>query len=221
MTRGPKFDQTAHAVRCVQRSRLADRGNLFAMKLYQSPDQISIHSNVAHSLRALPLSQNVQRTAVVSWIVASSCTVALTLNPNRQLGLAPELAVLREAFADADREVLGHRYNKVDARKRLLAFILPEHVGSNLHFHLACRPGETGAGLRGAEHVESFVSHWKSRVPSGTSELKVISDLRGWARYMTKDQWRNEADFQCSALWWPARQRHHERAIWWTDPLCH
>lgn len=115
--------------------------------------------------------------------------------------------------------MLGERFNKVDARKRILAFIVPEHVSSNLHFHLAIRPGLTDEEGEQRRRVTALADEWRARVPSGTFLVEPISNLAGWGRYITKELWRSEAEFVTSSMWWPERQRRHVLERSWHDPM--
>jgi len=159
------------------------------------------------------------RRGVREWIEASECSWCLTLNPNRGLGLAVELSVLRLAFADADEALLGKRFNKVDGRKRLLAFIMPEHVTSNLHFHMAVRPGLPTDPCEERRRLLLLTQKWEERVPSGTCHIEERAEDGGWPHYITKEMWRGEAEFEVSSLWWPERQRRHVLDGGWLDPM--
>lgn len=159
------------------------------------------------------------RRSLVDWIEDAGCNWSLTLNPNRCLSLAAEQDVIRLALADADREVLGSRFNKVDARKRLLAFIMPEHVTSNLHFHLAMKPGLEADEDAQRERIAAFAEAWRVRAPSGSHRAEPIKNLAGWGRYITKELWRGQSDFMISSMWWPARQRRHVLDSSWLDPM--
>lgn len=149
------------------------------------------------------------RPAWVDWISRNECFWALTLNPNRSLGLKTELSIVRSAFKDADQALLGPRYNQVDGRKRLLGFVFAEHVNSNLHFHIALRPGASATGEEEARRCNVLANAWQRRVVSGSTYLKAVTTTQGWVRYISKE-FRQE-DFECSpsSLWWPERQRLH------------
>jgi len=136
--------------------------------------------------------RNIQavRNAFVGWIAASGCRWCLTLNPNRSKSQSTELDILRKAFGDADRTLLGDRFNFVDARKRLLGFIMPEHVASNLHFHLAIKAGLEASPLEELRRIEVLAEAWSERVPSGTSKIEAITNSAGWSRYITKEMSR-------------------------------
>lgn len=159
------------------------------------------------------------RNSLVDWIDQSGCRWCLTLNPNRSLGLGTELAVVRQAFADADRLLLGERFNRVDARKRLLAFVMPEHLRSNLHFHLAVRAGLPGDDTEERRRIEVLADCWRERVSSGSFKIDRTINDHGWARYITKELWRRDAEFVTSSMWWPERQRRHVLERSWRDPM--
>lgn len=159
------------------------------------------------------------RNGLVGWIERAGCNWCLTLNPNRALGLKSELDLVRSAFADADAALLGPRYNRVDARKRILGFVMPEHVRANLHFHLAVRPGLHADVSVEQGRMEVLAESWKSKVPSGSFEIAPVTNIHGWARYITKEMGREDAEFMPSSIWWPARQRRHVLERSWLDPM--
>lgn len=150
------------------------------------------------------------REAVVEWIRESGCTYALTLNPNRCLPLHTELRTLRASFSDADRELLGKRFNRKDAGRRLLAFIFAEHPERNLHFHLALRPGAEAPLEEHERRARLLARCWAARAPSGTTTIERVTNIDGWARYITKEAYRPDFEFWLSSFWWSANQRRHE-----------
>jgi hypothetical protein len=150
------------------------------------------------------------RNAIIDWIDDSGCTWAATLNPNRGLPLQTELSIVRSAFADADRDLLGPRFHRKDARRRLLGFVFAEHPERNLHFHLALRPGLHASDLELQARVNTLARSWAARVPSGTTDIEPIKTVRGWSSYITKEVYRPDFDFWPSSLWWPEKQRKHE-----------
>jgi hypothetical protein len=183
-------------------------------------------SALAAGRLSLPLNDERGRTAtasirngLVDWIEQSGCRWCLTLNPNRSHALGTELGIVRQAFADADQLLLGQRFNRVDARKRLLAFVMPEHVKSNLHFHLAVRAGLPGDDAEERQRIETLADCWRARVPSGSFEIERTTNAHGWARYITKELWRSDAEFVASSMWWPERQRRHVLERSWRDPM--
>jgi hypothetical protein len=160
------------------------------------------------------------RNAVVEWVLESGCTWCLTLNPNRSLPLHIEVAVLRDAFRAADELMLGPRFKTKDARRRLMAFIFAEHEATNLHFHLAVRPGPSADAVAETARMLALADAWACRVAPGTFELNPATDARGWARYITKESYAPEHQFWTSSMWWPDRQRKHELDSSWHDPFC-
>lgn len=158
------------------------------------------------------------RSALVEWIADSGCNWCLTLNPNRCLPLGTEIGIVRAAFNDADRDIIGPRYRQKDARRRHLGFIVAEHVTTNLHFHVALRPGDTDSLADQRLQTEHLARSWQARVPSGTFHIAEADSVEGWARYITKESYRPDFDFWSSSMWWPARQRKHVLDSSWADP---
>lgn len=158
------------------------------------------------------------RAALIDWIVRRECTWALTLNPNRGLGLTTELELLRKAFRDADEALLGSRFNRMDGRKRLMGFVFAEHIETNLHFHVAVRPGLLATRAEEEARCVLLSEAWKYRVASGSCLLKPMSDAAGWGSYISKEFRRADFDFWTSSMWWPERQRRHELDRSWEPP---
>ena len=165
-----------------------------------------------------PRSSRAFRPSLINWISQNGCTWALTLNPNRGLSLTTELGLLREAFRDADEALLGSRFNRKDGRKRLLGFVFAEHLNTNLHFHLAVRPGSPATRAEEEARCVALSEAWQHRVASGSCLLKPMSDAAGWASYITKESRRADFDFWTSSMWWPEKQRRHELDRSWEPP---
>lgn len=158
------------------------------------------------------------RPALVDWISRSDCSWAVTLNPNRELGLKTELNLVRAAFRAADKRLLGNRYNCKDGRRRLLGFVFAEHLHSNLHFHVAMRPGLPSTEDEEGERCLAFCEAWKDLVPSGSHLTKPMGRDDGWGRYISKEFRRDDFEFWTSSMWWPARQRRHVLDRSWAPP---
>jgi len=149
------------------------------------------------------------RPALIDWISRSACTCAVTLNPNRDLGLKTELKLVRDAFRAADERLLGSRYKRKDGRGRLLGFVFAEHLTSNLHFHIAIRPGLPATEAEEGKRCIALGEAWKCLVPTGSYLVKPMSGGDGWGRYISKEFRRDDFEFWTSSMWWPERQRRH------------
>lgn len=149
------------------------------------------------------------RRSYVEWMEQSGCNWCLTLNPNRSHAQGTEMEIIRRALADADKTLLGARFKKVDGRKRLLAFVAAEHLHSNLHFHLALRPGLSAPHDVELDRVRTLAEAWSKRVSSGSFQIEPVSNSEGWGRYISKEMWRNETEIMLSSMFWPERQRKH------------
>jgi hypothetical protein len=149
------------------------------------------------------------RPALIDWISRSDCSWALTLNPNRELGLKTELNLVREAFRAADERLLGSRFNRRDGRHRLLGFVFAEHLQSNIHFHIAMRPGLPSTEVEEGERCIALCEAWKCLVPTGSHLVKPVANGDGWGRYISKEFRRDDFEFWTSSMWWPERQRRH------------
>jgi hypothetical protein len=158
------------------------------------------------------------RPALIDWISRSDCTWALTLNPNRELGLKTELNLVRAAFRAADERLLGSRYNRKDGRRRLLGFVFAEHLLGNLHFHIAMRPGLPATDVEEGERCIAFCNAWNHLVPTGSHLVKPMAHGDGWGRYISKEFRRDDFEFWTSSMWWPEKQRKHVLDRSWEQP---
>ena len=149
------------------------------------------------------------RPALIDWISRSDCTWALTLNPHRDLGLKTEVNLVRDAFRAADQRLLGSRYNRKDGRRRLLGFVFAEHLRSNLHFHIAMRPGLPATEVEEGDRCKALCEAWKCLVLTGSHLAKPMANDDGWGRYISKEFRRDDFEFWTSSMWWPERQRRH------------
>lgn len=136
-----------------------------------------------------PFRDRASRDGLIRWIEENQCDHAVTLATNSQMPLKRALERVREWFYRFERAVRKCRPERLPMDVRLMAFIMPEHVASNVHFHVAVRlvdgqdihPGNLEAIYAIARH------QWEVVQPSGDFKIKPISDLNGWARYITKD----------------------------------
>lgn len=136
-----------------------------------------------------PFGDRATRRALIQWIEESECDHAITLATNSRLPLKRALERVREWFYRFEREVRKCRPERLPLDVRLMAFIIPEHVSTNVHFHVVVRlvdgrdihPGNLKAIYGIAER------EWQIVQPAGDIQIEPVSDLNGWARYITKD----------------------------------
>ncbi|WP_417493163.1 hypothetical protein [Maricaulis sp.] len=134
----------------------------------------------------------VMRTAVIEWIEGERCDVAITLAFNKSMHLDIALKRLSQWLYQFEHEIRRCRPSRLPKDKRLLAFVVPEHQASNIHFHLAIRliDGEDVTPANLDHFLEVGKRLWRQLQPTGTCDLKRIYDGRGWARYITKDHYK-------------------------------
>lgn len=148
------------------------------------------------------------RTGIIGMIEALEPQFAVTLAVNRTIALdhggVPQRSrdgrqCVLDWHARLDRELLGGRWKSPRmAGQRTKGFFLPEHPGTNLHYHgvLKVHPDrvakfeEALMEMSDAQSGEVYGASpiWRSIVPSGTSAIKRLSrgGSSGWGGYMTK-----------------------------------
>jgi hypothetical protein len=100
-------------------------------------------------------------------------------------------SALRRLHANLDRKIFGRYFYKTAPQKRTFFFAFPEHVRSNLHFHLMIRPpaNSTDRLLTVAPAI------WKKICPQGNLKLCPLDredDLRMTSYYSVKDSFIEE-----------------------------
>lgn len=138
------------------------------------------------------VSKPIIRRALLDWIVDTRCDYAVTLTFNRETPLYVARGRLKEWLYRFEHHIRGCRPHRLPPEKRLMAFIVPEHIETNIHFHLAIRlidrvdvtPLNVHRILEQGERI------WRCLQPSGSFLAKRVDDRRGWGRYITKDCYR-------------------------------
>jgi hypothetical protein len=129
------------------------------------------------------------RQALIRWIVESECDHAVTLATNARMPLKRALERVRQWFYRMEKIIRKCRPERLPTEARMFGFIVPEHVGTNVHFHLAVRLVDgrdiTAGDLETIYEIAE--RQWSILQPSGSFKIKPISDANGWARYITKD----------------------------------
>lgn len=126
---------------------------------------------------------------MLGWIVSSKCDHAVTLVFNKSLPLPVAIERLKAWLWEWEKYIFRCRPNRLPAHKRLLAFIVPEHQSTNIHFHLAIRlvDGRDVTPMNLADVIGEAERLWTRAHPYGDIRVERIYDRRGWARYITKD----------------------------------
>ncbi|MAK61597.1 MAG: hypothetical protein CMK09_11505 [Ponticaulis sp.] len=112
--------------------------------------------------------------------------VTLVFNEDRSVSLAHRK--LRDWHARVDRALLGPKWAKREKSDRTLFFAFPEHIQTNIHYHLLVRPALTRTQIAFEEIAETA---WNYLVPAGSIRVLPITRKRGVIDYVTKDIFRN------------------------------
>lgn len=112
--------------------------------------------------------------------------VTLVFNEPRALSLAHRK--LRDWHARIDRALLGPKWAKRERSDRTLFFAFPEHIETNIHYHLLVRPALTRTQFA---FEDIAVTAWSDLVPAGDVTVFPITQKRGVVHYVTKDIFRN------------------------------
>lgn len=140
----------------------------------------------------IDLQDRLTRAEVVKWIVDTECDYAVTLALNSSMSLTRARERLSEWLYRMDWITRRCRPERLPHDARLLAFIIPEHMETNIHFHLAMRLVD-GHDVTDAS-VETVIKiaerQWSAIQPSGTIKIKPILDVDGWGNYITKDHYK-------------------------------
>ena len=166
---------------------------------------MATHSDLAFQNQAS--SRAILRVAMIKWASSAQFSHAITLNINqRDASLLRAKRLLSDLFLDLDRFVIGRRrVLNVPSRQRFNAIAFPEHVETNLHFHLAAdlRPDYL-KGLSEQIVCAKIKGIWTEVTQgSGTALITPARDW-GWARYMTKEMYRPEHEYFLAADFHPA-----------------
>ena len=112
--------------------------------------------------------------------------VTLVFNEQRALSLAHRKLI--DWHARVDRALLGPKWAKREKSDRTLFFAFPEHIQTNIHYHLLVRPALTRTQIA---FEEIAVTAWNDLVPAGGVSVLPITRKRGVVHYATKDIFRN------------------------------
>jgi len=139
-----------------------------------------IYTNTIHN-------NNKMRKALQGWLAQGDFNFAATANFNRTTSLHAAGNMLATWQRNVDRGVLGRGWKKKPATDRIFFVAIPEHLNSNLHFHMLLR-----APINPIKAQQKAAAEWRFLVPSGgmwISALNDIGDLSRVATYATKDLW--------------------------------
>lgn len=115
-------------------------------------------------------------------------TYFVTLVFNRCETIDSARKKLRMFHQKLDRKILGVDWYKKPHDQRTFFIAFPEHIASNLHYHLLVKVRDEYKG-RFEEHAPSV---WEGLVKSGSINIQEIYDERGLISYCVKEQHKNQ-----------------------------
>lgn len=125
------------------------------------------------------------RKAYEEWLAKVDLDLFVTLSLSENIGLAQARQKIRRWLAYIDNHYIGRGWSKRPARERTEAFIFPESIETNLHYHCLMRlppRGQTESLDACAVELERL---WKKIERRGTCRVSWVHDA-GAARYVTK-----------------------------------
>lgn len=130
------------------------------------------------------------KESIAAFLEGKRRALALTLATNYRNGSSKchMNRNLRQFCKNVDFALLGPRFYRPQASRRLLGFFVLESQGENSHFHALLRRPDSGLMSRMSNGPEAFFDHhWKAAVPSGTVKIEEAYDPLGWINYATKN----------------------------------
>lgn len=129
------------------------------------------------------------RQAAIEFLMSREFTYFPTFNFNRTTTLEEGRRKIREWHARFDRKLLGSKWSKTPEAERTFFIGFPEHLESNLHYHMLLVPAVPMQPFKFKILANSI---WTSPnlVPSGDVHVEPIiseEDQENVARYITKD----------------------------------
>ena len=94
---------------------------------------------------------------------------------------------LRHWHGHVDRALLGPNWSQKPSSARTLFYAFPEHIDTNLHFHLLARPA---VSTRAVCFENAATVYWSELVRGGSIDIAPITQINGVVHYATKDTWR-------------------------------
>ncbi len=125
---------------------------------------------------------NLLTAALIQAVERIEPNLFITLVFNRDVKLGPAARAVEEFCKRLERRAHGKRWLDYPAAERFKALAFPEHIESNLHFHLAGHASKRicGVALDEAEDV------WRHLTKTGHADAQMVESQRAVARYITK-----------------------------------
>lgn len=128
------------------------------------------------------------------WLDQQNFTHFTTLVFNKQETLDSARDKLKKFHANIDQKIIGVNWYKKPQDQRTFFIAFPEHIQSNLHYHLLMKINE--------EHIERFERHapivWEKLVKSGSINIQPFriankaNGSQGHSAYCLKEQYKNQ-----------------------------
>jgi hypothetical protein len=126
------------------------------------------------------------RRAYQKWIAQKDLDLFVTLSLARNIGVNHGRQKIRHLLACIDSHYLGAQWARRACAERTEAYIFPESIEAQLHYHCLMRLPERGQLEHFDDRAAALERLWKRVENRGTCEVGWIYDLPGAARYVTK-----------------------------------
>ena len=109
---------------------------------------------------------------------------------NRLIGLSKQRKYLSRFHHRVDKKILGPNFFKLPKEERTFYIAFPEHIDSNVHYHLMILPGQNKHFL----YQMYAPKIWRKVCPGGSIDLVRLesgANLKITSRYSTKEAWKD------------------------------
>ena len=131
------------------------------------------------------------KLAVQELVLSTEPRIIATLVFNSYASLSRGYTALGRLHKKIDRKLFGKHFYKTGTKKRTYFTAFPEHIGTNLHYHMLLRPQEQFVD----KVVQIAPTIWKQICPQGNMKLTTLKsedDVRAVSFYSTKDCFKEE-----------------------------
>src|SRR4051812_39756721 len=125
------------------------------------------------------------RNAYEEWLAQTDLDLFVTLSLSENAGLRQGYGKVGRWLAYIDNHYIGRGWSKRPSTDRTEAFIFPESIDANLHYHGLMRLPPRGHAESLAVRTAVLQRLWRNIEPRGTCEVDWVRDA-GAARYVTK-----------------------------------
>lgn len=132
------------------------------------------------------------QVAARNFITSSNSDFFVTANFNRSTSIEGARKALKRWGAMIDRKLVGKHWSKKPANERVFYYAAPEHLHSNLHWHMMLSVPD---GVEKKQFVLIAENYWKQIVSSGSMDIEIIdsnTDNIRTSSYSAKMLWMQE-----------------------------